>query len=536
MSFPLLPRTGLVLALAATFSVAGVSCATSGAASDPASQPTPAVEKSPVRIVAAPDAVRPPYRFAEQDEALLNDVQRGAFRFLWEECDPSTGMVYDRTSRHVVSVAGVGFQLAALPIGVSRGWITREQAEERATRILEAMLANPENRHAGLFQHYLDPKTAGNHSEQLEHVVSTIDSAILVAGVMVASEYFEKGRAHELAEKLIGDADWRAFYSTDSPRAHERGFISLGWKPKDPRNTRGPGSLLPFYWIDSGCEHRLVTFLGVGASEPQQRVAPETYYRLRRQLGEYPGVGTMVFFPFSGALFTNVFSHCFIDYAGIGAAMGPDDPAKFGVSQRAPVDWWENSRRAVLLHQQKAIEAEGKVPTLGRNAWGLTACDSPTGYLVPGVFPNAAPMPGARPEFDYAAYEAHDSLGDGTIAPYGPGCAILFDPTRSLEALRWMRGLKNASGAALVWRDPATPIASGGGYGFQDSFNLAGEKPWVASDCVSIDQGPLCLAIENARTGMVWELFHKHPNAARAMELLGLRRAAGRSPAAVPGR
>ena len=119
---------------------------------------------------------------------------------------------------------------------------------------------------------------------------------------------------------------------------------------------------------------------------------PALYYRLRRQLGAHGDTGPMVWFPWSGALFTNFFAHCWIDYAG----MGPDTPRAFGIANRSSVDWWENSRRAVRLHRLKAIENPKKVPTLGVNAWGLTASDYAGGYAVPGVFPRA-PMPGAIP-------------------------------------------------------------------------------------------------------------------------------------------
>src|SRR6185295_1489056 len=90
------------------------------------------VEASTVVIEAPPEVKRPPYRFSTEDERLLDEVQHGAFNYLWTAVIPETGMVRDRTSKPVVSVAGVGFQLSALPIGVERGWVTHAAAEERA--------------------------------------------------------------------------------------------------------------------------------------------------------------------------------------------------------------------------------------------------------------------------------------------------------------------------------------------------------------------------------------------------------------------
>jgi hypothetical protein len=472
-------------------------------------------------IISAPAGTpRPPFKFTKDDEQFLTEVQHGAFNYLWNQIAPKTGMVRDRTSGTVVSVAGVGFQLSSLPIAVERGWVTREEAQARAKLILSSLAANPANRKAGIFYHYLDGETAGPTNESYERAVSTIDSALLFAGIITASSYFG-GEIRELGDKLVAAADWTFFVAIDDarihkgpPRDYERGFISLAWSPDVGEHPTGEGKLAPYYWVDSGDEHRLVAFLAVCAPDPAHRLAPETYYRLRRELGSYRDTGPFAWFPYSGALFTYFFAHCWIDYG----SLGPDNPAALGVANRPRVDWWENSRRAVRMHQLKALENPARVPTLGENAWGLTASDAPKGYAVPGLYPTRIPTLGERPGFDYAVFNAKDDYGDGTVAPYGAGCAILFDPTRAVAALRYYRDLKRADGTGLVWQDPAT-----GGIGFRDAFNLGTE--WVAPDCVAIDQGPLILAIENARTGLVWRLFREHPSIQGGMDRLGLGKA-----------
>jgi hypothetical protein len=89
--------------------------------------------------------------------------------------------------------------------------------------------------------------------------------------------------------------------------------------------------------------------------------------------------------------------------------------------------------------------------------------------------------------------------------------------------MRFFKSLAAKDGTPLVWRDP-----SNGGYGFRDSFNF--RTGWVAPDCVAIDQGPLVLAIENARSGLIWKLFHAHPAVSGAMERLGLERRGEKEP------
>jgi hypothetical protein len=92
----------------------------------------------------------------------------------------------------------------------------------------------------------------------------------------------------------------------------------------------------------------------------------------------------------------------------------------------------------------------------------------------------------------------------------------MFTPRESLAALRHYRGLRDESGGLVVWREPDPGARE---YGFRDAYNL--DKGWVATDYVAIDQGPLLLAIENARSGLIWKLFGDHPLVRRGYSLLG---------------
>lgn len=509
--------------LAVLLSSIGAGCATPKDAVPPASSPTvPVATLAPIvwparagdLVIASPAGTpRPPFAFSESDSAFLDEVQRAAFLYFWNAVNARTGMVPDRTSVTFTSIAGVGFQLSALPIGVERGWITRDQGDARARQILAALLANPANRHEGLFQHFLDGDTAGPRADLPEQVVSTIDTALLFAGALTAGSYFG-GEVDALATRMVEAGNWRAFVAGDEAKPHERGFVSLGWSAGTKKR---PAGYLPYYWVDSGDEHRLVTFMGVLAPRADFRLDPAVYYRLRRAVGDYQGTGPMVWFPFSGALFVSLFSHAWINYA----AMGPDEPARFGATNRSRVDWWENSRRHVALHRLKAIQNPQGKPTLGPHAWGLSASDTAEGYGVPGVFPTLQAFVDQRPEFDYSTWAVKDDYGDGTIAPYASGAAIMFEPAAALDALRFARAQQGANGRPLVWRDPGTP----GGYGFRDSYNLG--TGWVAPDYVALDQGPLLLAIENARTGLIWATFQRHPLVQAAWERLGWKARAG---------
>ncbi len=471
------------------------------------------VDATHVSVESPAGTARPPFNFDTQDEQLLDEIQHATFNYFMQAVAPETGMVYDRTSSDVISVAGVGFQLAALPIGVERGWIDREQAAQRARLIIRSLKSEPSNRKAGLFYHFINPHDASARRVGRELVVSTVDSALLFSGMLVAGQYFG-GDIQADATALFEQADWSFFAAEPGNEAPAGSFLSLGWKPNSDTEPTGEGELLPYYWIDSGDEHRLTTFLAVCASEPAHRVPPSMYWSLRRQLGYHQGQGHIVWFPYSGALFTSFFAHLFIDYN----ALGLDHPAAHDQSHRASVDWWENSRRTVHLHRDRAIANPLGLPTLGEDAWGFSASDGPDGYLVSGQFPDPVEMLGAEPNIDFATYTPIENWGGGVIAPYSPGTSILFEPELAVRALRHARNATGPNKERGVWNnEPGKP------WGFADAyrFDNAGHIDWVAEDFVAISQGPLILGIENARTGLIWELFMAHPSIRSGSDRLG---------------
>lgn len=461
-----------------------------------------AVNASAQVVIASPPGIeRPPFQFDQETNDFLDEVQIGCINYLVNEVDPVTLMAYDRTGLPVISVAGVGFQLTALCIADARGWLPQGTAAARAFVIVNALKSNPENRERGLFYHYLEPGTAGRSQAGYEDLVSTVDTALLFAGLLTASSYFG-GPVAAIADELVLEADWQSFVLNDPSYGNVNGFISLGWEDPGPGQPWEAG-LLPFAWADAGDEQRLTTFVARLPKDPAHRVAPEVYYSMRRTLGTIPDGTRVVWFPWSGALFTAFFSHCWMDYA----SRGPDNPARFGIENRPRVDWWENSRRTALLHRQKALANPLGLPGIGPNTWGLSASDGETGYLVPGVFPTLSPQQLGTPGVDHLTLQPADDWADGTLAPYSAGSTIMFEPQLAVDALKTYRNIADTVAPGL-WDDPAT-----GGYGFADSYRASptGGVAWIAPDRVAIDVGPLVIAIENARTRFVWDTFGSHP-------------------------
>lgn len=473
-----------------------------------------AVDASSVVIQSDDDRPKPPFHFDDTDSMFLDEVEHATFDYFWSAVSPETGMVYDRTSSDVISIAGVGFQLAALPIGVERGWITRQQGESRALKILAALENAPSNRKAGLFYHFINPIDASARRVGRELVVSTVDSALLFSGMLVSGEYFQ-GEPKAIADRLFAQANWSFFLSTQTNDTPKGLFLSLGWKPSADDDPTGEGELLPYYWLDCGDEHRLTTLLGSCAPNPEFRVPPSVYWSLRRQLGWHEGQGHLVWFPYSGALFTSFFAHCFIDYG----SLGTDNPSAHHQTHRAQVDWWENARRTVNLHRDRSIENPLGLPTLGPDAWGFSASDGPDGYLVSGQFPQPVQMLKALPEQDFATYPPEDNWGGGVIAPYAAGTSIMFEPDLALAALRFAYQTTSNNNEMGAWRGGHPD-----GWGFADAYRLDenGFTDWVAEDFVAISQGPLILGIENARTGLIWKFFMSHDDVQRGLRALGL--------------
>jgi hypothetical protein len=434
------------------------------------------------------------YDFSPQDEALLEKIQHGSFQYFWNEVGSPALLAKDKTTDTVCSIAAVGFQLTSLPIAVERGWITREEGELRAKVILRSLLDRRDNKKFGIYLHFLDERNGGlpdfsrtKHRYELQ--ASTIDHALFQAGAMTAAVYFG-GEVAELTDRITRDANWRAMYDEAT------GYLTMGWRASTDRGPLGPGEIRPSFWEWASDEERLVYFLAVGAPTDGHALEPSSYYRLKRVVEQHEDMPPYVV-SWNGSLFTYFFSHCWIDYRGLAA----DAPADFNVDEPA-VDWFENSRRAVLTHRERCIEASEQFPTLGENRWGLAPCAFRDRYLVGEVQPNLSDK---------------DVWFDGVVAPYAAGSAIMFTPAESLAALREFKSLRGHDGKSLAWRDPAK-----GGYAFVDSFCL--DPPYGHDENLGIDAGPLLVAIENARTGLVWRLFMQHDVAKRAVERLRLER------------
>ncbi len=384
------------------------------------------------------------------DDAFINYVQQTAFDYFWYEANPENGLIKDRnTTNSASSIAAVGFGLSAITVGIDRGWLTREEARERVLTTLEFFWNSPQGPgsnttgYRGFYYHFLDMATglrAGNSE------LSTVDTALLLAGILHVGEYFkeqesEEERIRELADSIYTRVEW----DWAQPRPPR---IGHGWQPDSGH--------LPFDWGGYN-EAMIVYLLALGAPVHTVNENAWSSWTSSYRWETHYGYSFVVFPP----LFGHQYTHAWYDFRDIQDAY---------MSARG-IDYFENSRRATLANRAYSIDNPRGWGHYSETIWGLTASDYPGGYIARGA-------PPAQND-------------EGTIAPTAAGGSFPFTPDESLAALRAMY---DSYKTQIWWR-----------YGFRDAFNIA--ENWFASDHLGIDQGPIVLMIENHRTGAIWNTF-----------------------------
>ena len=262
--------------------------------------------QSPATAFAPADVGLPPLAA----DALLLDLEQRSFRFFWETTDPATGLAPDRwPTASFASVAAVGFALTAYPIGATRGWITREQARDRTLATLRFFFNAPQGPepagktgHRGFFYHFLDMQT-GTRFRQVE--LSTIDTALFVAGALFCATWFDGDDAREaeirrLAEAIYARVDWR-WAQVRAPA------IGHGWTPEAghlPYDYKGYSEAMLVYLLALGSPS-----FAVEAAAWQAWTSTYDSASWGTDYGQ-----TYLRFP---PLFGHQFTHCWVDFRGL---------------------------------------------------------------------------------------------------------------------------------------------------------------------------------------------------------------------------
>lgn len=346
------------------------------------------------------------------ETAFLDEMERQACLYFYEQADPATGQVLDRANNHTTSgqmdprfassIAATGFGLTALCIADSRRYLPADRIRRRVLSTLQFHLKPMPTEH-GFYYHFNDVKTG---LPLLNIEVSPIDTAILLCGVLTCRAYFKDPKITDLATQIYNRVEWSWMLNNGQT-------FALGWLP-------ATGFLTPRW--DHYAEMMMLYLLAIGS--PTHPIDPSFWNNFSR-----PRVRFEKFSYISGhdPLFIHLYSHAWFD---------------FYRKRDAFADYFANSVAAVRAHKAFCLSL-----SRGYNDdyWGVTASDWMHGYTAWGGPPLMGPI-------------------DGTVVPCATAGSMPFLPKDCLRVLRslkekfgeyaWGRyGPCDAFHPALAWYD-----------------------------------------------------------------------------------
>ncbi|MCB0664739.1 MAG: Tat pathway signal protein [Saprospiraceae bacterium] len=408
----------------------------------------------------------------------VEELKQRTFHFFWDLAYEHNLQIPDRhPTLRFSSIAGTGFGFTAYLVGAENGYITREEAADRTLKTLRVLTDLPQgpdssgiSGYKGFFYHFLTIDKALRY-RNVE--LSSIDTGLLMAGILSAIEYFDADSPVEEEIRELGDAlfrrvEWDWMYVNEDK-------LSMGWRPE-----RG---FIPASW-DGYNEAMILLIMAMGS--PTHPIPDDAWegWTSTYQWGTFQDMEYLQFSP----LFGHQYSHMYIDFRNI-----QDE-----YMRTKGIDYFENSRRATLANRAYCIENPGKFIGYGPDQWGLTACDGPAGLDT--LWQNEP--------IRFMTYSARGASAmrirdDGTLAPTAAGGSVPFAPDECLSALKYM------------WENNYDNLV--GEFGFKDAFNLSftftedtKNKGWFDHDYLGIDQGPILIQIQNHENELIWNLMKKN--------------------------
>jgi hypothetical protein len=323
---------------------------------------------------------------ADPEFQILDELERTAFEFFWQEADPFTGFVRDRAtvngreSNTLSSIAATGFGLTALCIGHERHYRPRAEIRARVRRSLQFMAEHAPTVQ-GFLYHWVDMRN-GKRLGRSE--ISPIDMSILLCGVLACREYFHDPEIRRDASNIYHRVDWT--WALNGGKT-----FALDWTPEY--------GFSPLRW-DAYCESMMLYLLGMGS--PTHPIPAESWHAVRRPWLVYKDYR---FISTPAPLFIHQYSHAWFD---------------FRKKQDDYTNYFENSITACRAHRQFCEDLSSKYPCYSSQVWGITASDSSRGYVVWGGPPTQGPI-------------------DGTIVPAAAAGSLPFLLPESLAVLRNLR-------------------------------------------------------------------------------------------------
>jgi len=347
-------------------------------------------------VVAPSCLARPAQTWApsSEDELFLDDLERQACLFFWEQGSPTTGQILDRARndltgardpRRMASIASTGFGLTALTIADRRGYIPHAEIVERVRTTLNWHLNSLPEVH-GFFYHFTNIET-GKRWARCE--LSPIDTSILLCGVLTARAWFDDAQIQSLAQQIYERVDWPWMLNGGAA-------FAMGWHPET--------GFISARW-DHYCELMMIYLLAIGS--PSHPVSPDVWKSFARPIQQYSG---LEYISGEDPIFVHQYSHAWFDFRG---------------KRDAYTNYFDNSVTATRAHKAFCLSMPN---WYNENYWGITASDSVRGYTVWGGPPSRGMI-------------------DGTVVPCAPAGSLAFLPAECLAVLRAMR----AKSGAQAW-------------------------------------------------------------------------------------
>lgn len=401
------------------------------------------------------------------DSALLDMVQRATFQYFWKFGHPVSGMARERDNGNddIVTTGGTGFGILSILVACERGWITRTEGLNRLVQI--GSFLQFANRFHGVFPHWMD----GNNGKVVpfstyDNGGDLVETSFLMQGLLAARRYFNQNTPLESGLRSIITGLWESvefdwYRKNNSPVLYWHWSPNYGWQMNFP--LRGFYEAQIVYILASASPtHPVPGSLYTSGWTSSNYANYSNYYGYPIYCGPYGG-GPMFFAHYS--------------YLGF-------DPRNIKDSY---CNYFARNRNHALIQQKYCSLNPKNYQGYSSSCWGLTSSDDPVqGYM---------------------AHDMYPSNDNGTIAPTAALASMPYVPEESMAALRYFyRQLGNR-----IW----------GKYGFYDAFNLS--KNWVSNSYLAIDQGPIVAMIENARSGLLWNLFMQNPEIQPALDAIGFK-------------
>ena len=317
------------------------------------------------------------------DDQFLDEIERAIFLYFWEQASSTTGLVKDRAfaagndNRTISSIAATGFGLTALCIADQRGYMASADIVARVQATLSFLLQMPNQN--GFFYHFVDMNT-GQRAGSSE--VSSIDSTILMCGILSCRQHFQDQQIVNMATQLYEQVNWPWMLNGGST-------FSLGWTPEN--------GFLPGRW-DTYSELMMLYLLAIGATADP--IPASAWQAFARPSLTYQGLTYIT--NLSAPLFIHQYSHAWFDFRN---------------KQDAYADYFNNSITATQAHKLFCLSLTSQFSDYSNNLWGITSSDSVNAYVEWGGPPAMGPI-------------------DGSIVPCAAGGSIPFLSSECIAVLR----------------------------------------------------------------------------------------------------